>query len=73
MSTRHPLFYFQEQFTGFRYLIPMNMALLNLVVTSILTGLIWTIQVVHYPSFIYLWKGMGLKQDTNHIYAGSSP
>ncbi|HRW74692.1 MAG: hypothetical protein H6568_10195 [Lewinellaceae bacterium] len=32
----------------------MDLALLNLVLSAILTGLIWTIQVVHYPSFLDL-------------------
>lgn len=36
--------------------VAMDLSLVNLVVSAILTGLIWTIQVVHYPSFIHLGK-----------------
>lgn len=31
-----------------------NILLLNLIVTAMLTGLIWTIQLVHYPSFRFI-------------------
>ncbi len=32
----------------------MNILLLNLAISWILVGLIWTIQLVHYPSFAYI-------------------
>ncbi len=31
-----------------------NIQLFEIIITSILIGLIWTIQVVHYPSFLYV-------------------
>ena len=31
-----------------------TIAILNLVITAMLTGLIWTIQIVHYPLFAYV-------------------
>ena len=50
----------------------MELALLNLVLCAILTGLIWTIQVVHYPSFVYLGQH-GFADGYRHHLRGIIP
>ena len=41
--------------------------LLNLLSTAMLTGLIWTIQIVHYPSFRFIERGQFTNYEAFHV------
>ena len=44
-----------------------ELAIANLLVAAILTGLIWTIQVVHYPSFKYVEASQFIEFQHRHM------
>ena len=49
------------------YFSPYHLLLINLTLSAILTGLIWTIQIVHYPSFLDVGTDQYLVFQQNHM------
>ena len=46
---------------------PHNLLLVNLSLSAVLCGLIWTIQIVHYPSFLDVGTNEYLSFQQNHM------
>lgn len=46
---------------------PQNILLINLCLSALLCGLIWTIQVVHYPSFLDVGADEYVSFQQNHM------
>ncbi|MFP4093936.1 MAG: hypothetical protein ACLFUB_05600 [Cyclobacteriaceae bacterium] len=44
-----------------------NLLLINLSLAALLTGLIWTVQLVHYPGFMDVGPGEYLHYQRNHM------